>query len=181
MEKSISEFANEKISSRSVELEKTKDKPQSKFFIMMLISIVALVISSIECILLSVDFSYIFVELIIVAVFLGVALIYSCFFSKNKTKWNLFILLLIASWLASMTFIGISSLKMWSSFDTTIRVKLIFPCVYQFTRYKVEKQALGVAMKSSTAIYFNWIISFGLSLMFILLYWKELRQKKRAD
>ncbi|MDE7213770.1 MAG: hypothetical protein K2N42_04250, partial [Anaeroplasmataceae bacterium] len=136
----------------------------------------------IECVLLSLDFSYILIEFVLVALLFVVTLIYSCIFSRNKTKWNLFILLLVVAWMASFVYIGISSLKMWGdSLDTTTRVKLIFPCVYQYTRYSVEKQALGAVIKSRIAVYFNWIVSFGLSVMFVILHFKEISQKKRAD
>ena len=182
MEKNISDYVKEESSKKTIKLDNVKVKLQSKFFFMMIISIVALIIASIEFVLLSLDFSYILIEFVLVAVLFVVALIYSCIFSKYKTKWNLFSLVLVVVWMVSFVYIGISGLQMWGgSFDTTTRVKLIFPCVYQYTRYSVENQALGKVIKSTTAIYFNWIVSFGLSVMFVILHFKDIRQKKRAD
>ena len=100
-----------------IDSEISKLKPKSKYLFILLTSLVLFGISCIECILLSVDFFYILPEFIIVDVALLGVLIYAFFFKRNKSLWNLFILLLIVAWLGSFFYIRTSRLNMLGGND----------------------------------------------------------------
>lgn len=167
-----------------IDLSVLKLTPKSKFLFIMVVSIISLLVASIECVLLSGDFPYILPEFILMAcIFLGVV-IYACFIKTNKTKWNFLLILLVVTWLISFGLIGMSGLQMWGGnpIDTITEVNFIFPCIYKLTRYSSLTSVLAEEeIRSVIGVYLNWIVSFVLSVVFVVLYLKSKWNKKIAD
>ena len=169
------EIALEKVR-EFIDLEVAKLKPKSRLFFPMLVSVVALLVASIECILLSIHFSFIAYELFFMTIVFLFLLIYAYFFKKNKSKWLFSIFLYVGSWLLTLVWLLATEPAILGMVtDTGISTSLIFPCVFKLTIYNF----LTVHYKNS--IYFNWIISLISSVTFIILFCKEIMQNKRAD
>ncbi|MDE7263462.1 MAG: hypothetical protein K2N64_02215 [Anaeroplasmataceae bacterium] len=62
--------------------------------------------------------------------------------------------------------------------DEKIIVSFIFPCVYLKERYAYGGFLTGGIIYYGFGIYFNWIVSFILSIFFSVLYHREIRSKK---
>ncbi|MDE7263461.1 MAG: hypothetical protein K2N64_02210 [Anaeroplasmataceae bacterium] len=166
---------------KTIDLEISNLKPKSKFLFMLIISLALFGLACIECIFLGVGL-FILPEFIVVDVVLLGVLVYALLFKKNKSLWNLFILIFIVAWLGSFFSIIFSSLAMWGGYpDTKIITDFIFPCVFRYVRYAYKIYVLGKEINSSIGVYFNWIVSFILSIVFLVLYHREVRKEKKAD
>ena len=167
-----------------IDLEINQLKKKPKFLFLMSISLLALFLSSLESILLAFNAtSYIEVELgFVAAVWLGV-FIYAMIFKKNKTKWNIAILILLLSWVGSFIFLELSFFKCrYTSFETSVW-EYIFPCVFKVSRYLIGENRVivsGLAPRSVLYdVYLNWLISLIMCIGAVSLYIKELLKLKK--
>ncbi|MDE6660693.1 MAG: hypothetical protein K2J93_02575, partial [Anaeroplasmataceae bacterium] len=169
------EIALEKVR-EFIDLEVSKLKPKSKLFFPMLVSFGALLVASIECVLFSIDFTSILYELFSMTIIFSILFIYVSLFKKNKSKWRYSCFIFIGSWFLSFLWMFITEPSLIGTVtDTSFSTSFIFPCVFKLKITNFQN------VHYENGIYFNWIISFISSIIFIILFYKELSQKKRAD
>ncbi len=140
----------------------------SKYFYLVIVSIVALILSIIEyiTILFATPYSYL-PMMISIGILLGL-FIYAFTFKKNQSKINLSIILLILIWSASLFYFSLlHGIKVGDTYLTSPKdrisiVEFKFPGILQSIQYEYNNisEAVGTRVRCEyTVIYFNLMVS----------------------
>ncbi|MDE5539919.1 MAG: hypothetical protein K2J20_05485 [Bacilli bacterium] len=163
---------------------------ESKYFFMIISSLVALVLASIEYVVISFATKYSFIPMLIsIAIFIGL-FIFAFVFKKNQTKMNLLLLVFILIWSITLCVINRGNIEVgsrWitSSNDKISITKFIFPGILEEVQYTYNSttEALGtVVRRQFIGIDLNLLISMGMLVFSTCIgFFKYKKEVKREE
>lgn len=146
---------------------------ESKYSFMMISSIIAVFLASIEYITIAFATKYSFIPMLIsITIFIGL-FIYAFVFKKKQSKYNLLILLFIVVWAVTLFYMGISNVVVGDSWVTVAQDKISiiefkFPGILEEVQYQYNSatKAVGsVVRKQFKGIDLNLIVAFVLYIV----------------